>query len=141
MRLSKAVVTSGGGVDTLPAVAIVVIQVAIVVTSALTSAISALSAHWLTTGASAAAVEASMFGQVASIFDAKSAQKPSRATDGSAPDGIVIRRARPGMAPRWSLCSAQAETQSTAPPRSPRSERRYDMGNLTNWEVRRPYGP
>ena len=67
------------------------IQVAIVVTSALTSAISALSAHWLTTGASAAAVEESMFGQVASIFDAKSAQKPSRATDGRAPpDGMVI---------------------------------------------------
>ena len=28
-----------------------------------------------------------MFGQVASIFDAKSAQKPSSATDGTAPEG------------------------------------------------------
>ena len=127
MRLSNAVVTSGGGVDTLPAVAIDVIQVAIVVTSALTSAISALSAHWLTTGASAAAVEESMLGQVASIFDAKSAQKPSRATDGSAPDGIRPDGIARDGAPLVPVL-AHAETKSTAPPRSPRSERRYDMG-------------
>ena len=63
-------------------------QVPITVASAWTLAISGFAAHALTTGPSDVAVEASMFGQVASIFDAKSAQKPSSATDGTAPDGM-----------------------------------------------------
>ena len=57
--------TSGGGVEALPAVAIAVIQVPMTVASAWTLAISGLDAHWVTTGPSDVAVEASIFGQVA----------------------------------------------------------------------------
>ena len=109
------------------ALAIDAIQVPITVASAWTLAISGFAAHALTTGPSDVAVEASMFGQVASIFDAKSAQKPSRATDGTAPEGMRFDGTTMDGAPLVPVL-AHAETRRTAPPRSPRSERRYDMG-------------
>jgi hypothetical protein len=80
-----------------------------------------------------------MFGQVASTFDAKSAQKPSRATDGTAPDGIRFDGTTMDGFPLVPVLP-QAATARTAPPRSPRSERRYDMEKPHWLGLKRPYG-
>ena len=80
-------------------------------------------------GAIAAAVEASMFGQAASTLDLKSAQKPSRATDGRLDgrlDGIAIDGSVTLGDPLEDV-PEQAATARTAAPVSPRIERRIDM--------------
>ena len=106
----------------MPAAAVAVSQTPIVATSTLTAAISAFAAHWVNNGATAVAVDASMFGHLAATLDAKSAQKPSRpdaegtASDGSAMDGSVTD----GMATEGTpleVVDEQADSATAAPQR------------------------
>jgi hypothetical protein len=87
---SNAVATSAGGLATDPAVAWVVIQVEMVLTSAFTGWTSGLFTQASIVGPSETAVAASMLGHAAASFAWKSAQKLCRPADIEAeadPDG------------------------------------------------------
>src|SRR6478736_6408847 len=107
-------------------------QTPIVATSVLTVAISAFAAHWVNNGATAAAVDASMFGHLAATLDVKSAQKPSRpdadgaASDGSASDGSAIDGMATDGAP-LEVDAEQADSATAAAATNPMSDRRIDM--------------
>jgi hypothetical protein len=120
----------------------VVSQVAIVLMSACSDATSGFEAHARSTGPSAAAVEASMFGHEAVNLAATSAQNPwsPAALEAEAavdePGAAALAGAEAGPLTSVEAGVAlepvveQAARVIEAAPRSPRSRRRMDIGNL-----------